>query len=170
MKKLAVLFFVPMLLVACGKTKDEREIERVAYGYLDAMGNYRINDAVEFSSSGTCETTIPVFNKMMEISDSAKLMENTPADIEITGVRILSDTTARAYFHKHTPIKEQDDSVLLVREDGRWLVDVQILPPPFLDMPGSTRYVVLDSADMRMMKEQRERFVDKIRQARSVAQ
>ena len=133
MKRLTIILAGLILLAGCTSAKQKKEVERVAYGYLDAMGNYRIDDAVEFSSTGTRETTIKVFHRMMEICDSAKLMENTPAEITVTGVRILTDTTARAYFHKHTPITEQTDSVLLILEDGHWLVDVRILPPPFLD-------------------------------------
>lgn len=152
-KKLFFLLAGIIILAACSHQKEKDEIARVAYGYLEAMGNYRINDAAEYSSKGTCETTIPVFNKMMEISDSAKLMENTPAEIEITGVSILSDTTARAYFNKHTPITEQTDSVLLILEDGRWLVDVRILPPSFLTPQELPR----DSADNVIRERARPR-------------
>lgn len=152
-----------LLLAGCTAGKQKKEVERVAYGYLEAMGNYRINDAAEFSSQGTRETTIRVFNRLMEKCDSAKLMENTPAEITITGVRILSDTTARAYFHKHTPITEQTDSVPLILEDGQWLVDVRIKAPDFLD-------TVLPVPNIDSIRMERERFISaRIRGTRTPA-
>ena len=146
MKKLALFLAAAVLLSACGARKQKQEIERAAFGYLNAVGNYRFDEAVEYSSSATQRTSIKVFNKMMEMADTAKLMENTPAVITITGVRLLTDTTARAYYHKHTPIKEQTDSLLMVLEEGRWLADVRIAPPPFLDMPGNALPLPADSS------------------------
>lgn len=162
-KKIAFVLAGALLFLGCADKQQKKEVERAAYGYLDAMGNYRINDAAEFSSSGTRETTIKVFNRMMGICDSAKLMENTPAEITITGVRILDDTTARAYFHKHTPITEQTDSVKLILEDGHWLVDVRIKAPDFLD-------TVLPIPNIDSIRMERERFISaRIRGTRTPA-
>ena len=132
MKSRVVILVAACLLAGCSGNSQKKEIERVAYAYLDAMGNYRIEEAVPFSSTEARNTTIAVFLRLMKFADTAKLMENTPAEITITGVRILTDTTARAYFHKHTPIVEQTDSIPLVLEDGQWLVDVCIKMPSFM--------------------------------------
>ena len=47
-------------------------------------------------------------------------------------VAMLSDTDAWVFYHKHTPIKDVDDSVYVCLEDGQWLVDVRLKPIPFL--------------------------------------
>ena len=69
----------------------------------------------------------------MARSDTNYINSNRPAVITIHKTRMLSDTSARVYYHKSTPIKEIDDSATVLLEDGKWLVDVRLAPIPFLD-------------------------------------
>ncbi len=131
MKKTVLLIAVALLAVAC--TDRHSEIKDAARGYLEAMGNYRIAEAAPFATSHTREHTIPVLLALLERSDTAYINQNTPADITIHGVRMLSDTSAYVYYHKHTPITEQEDSLLMLLEDSLWLADVHLgLIPAFV--------------------------------------
>lgn len=128
-----IIIAAAVLLAACGSQPTEqtrRDIEAAAYGYLDAMGNYRPNDAAPYATRLTCERSIPILAILTEKCDTAYIRSNTPADIEIKGVRMLSDTSAYAYYHKHTPITEQEDSLLMLLEEGRWLAEVRLGPIP----------------------------------------
>lgn len=129
--------FLPVLalLTLMGCNGSQREIERTARGYLEAMGNYRIDEAAPYSTQFTRENTLPIAKRLTERTNPDYIRSNTPADITIKGSKQLDDTTARVYYHKHTPITEQDDSLTLMLENGEWLVDVRIraLPAHLLD-------------------------------------
>lgn len=129
----AIILFL-ICLTACSHP-DTKPIEMAAQGYLDAMGNYLINDAIPYATTQTREKTIPVLNQLMDIADTTYINSNRPATITIKGTKMLTNTSARVYYHKSTPIMEDDDSVLVILEDKQWLVDVQIKPVPILGFP-----------------------------------
>lgn len=123
------------MLSLTGCNSNQKHIENTARFYLEAMGNYRIDEATPYSTSFTRENTLPLAKKLTERTDPEYIQSNTPADITIKGSKRLTDTSARVYYHKHTPITEQDDSLTLFLEDGKWLVDVRFkfLPIPLFD-------------------------------------
>lgn len=130
------MIFSVVALMCLGCTNREQEkaqVEEAARGYLEAVGNYRFDEAVPYSSRQTVEKTLDVFNRLMKFTDTAYVNSNTPAEITITGAKVLSSNTAVAYYHKHTPITEQDDSVTVVKEEGRWLVDDRVQEPVILN-------------------------------------
>jgi hypothetical protein len=135
MRKSALLFASIFLLALSACTDNQKELKETAKGYLQAMGDYRIEEAAPFATQYTRETTIPLLKHIVDHTDTNYIKQNTPSTITIKGARMLSDSTARVYYHKHTPIKELDDSVKMVLEDGHWLVDVRIQPSPFLNIP-----------------------------------
>jgi len=119
------------ILLLNGCNSNQGQIEKTARCYLEAMGNYRIDEAIPYSTSFTRENTLPIAKKLTEGTDPEYIQSNTPADITIKGYKQLTDTSARVYYHKHTPITEQDDSLTLLLEGGKWLVDVRIKVLPF---------------------------------------
>lgn len=129
---IALPFLATLLMMACSTDPLTEQIEAAAQGYLDAMGDYRINDAAPYATRHTREHTIPAFNFIMaHTSDTAYINSNRPATITIRDTRITSDTSACVYYHKSTPIKEVDDSVIVLLEEGQWLVDVKVNLPNF---------------------------------------
>lgn len=138
MKKTGAILLTLLLMAGCNTEK--REVERVAFGYLDAMGNYRIDDAVEYASRETNEVTLAFFRKILPNTDTAYIHSNTPAEIIIKEVEILTDTTAIALFHKTTPITQQDDTIHLKKEEGRWVVNAVLvdIPPILLTSKGKS--------------------------------
>ena len=134
MKRNLLWILALLRCVACGS--QQNEIEKAAYGYLDAMGNYRIEDAKPYASRQTCEKTLDVLQKsLMPKVDTNYIKSNTPATIEILGVEVLSDTTAVVNYKKTTPITVQNDGRLdMIKEDGRWCAEVIIALPPIVAM------------------------------------
>ena len=135
MKRILFLVISVLLLaVSCGNN-PQKEIEKNAYGYLDAMGNYRIDDAKPYASTPTCERTLDVLQKyIMPKTDTNYIISNTPATIDILGVELLSDTTAVVSYSKTTPLQVQSGKLDMVKEDGRWCAEVIIALPPIMTM------------------------------------
>ncbi|MBR5831503.1 MAG: DUF4878 domain-containing protein [Bacteroidales bacterium] len=160
MKKNLLLIAVSVLCVAC--VTEKKEIEEVAYNYLDAMGNYRIDDARPYASAETCEKTLDVFiNYLMPKVDTNYIKSNTPATIEILSVDILSDTTAVVSYEKTTPITVQKDGRLdMIKEDGRWCAEVIIALPPIVEMD-STELQSKISSRLDSLKNRKFTIVEK---------
>ena len=135
MKREITLLIIVLALMAgacTSRTPEERAIRHAAKGYLEAVGNYRMDDAIPYATRHTRENTIPTFKRIMFFSDTAYMNSNKPAVFKLQRVVMLSDTDAWVFYHKHTPIKDVDDSVYVCLEDGEWLVDVRLKPIPFL--------------------------------------
>lgn len=134
MKKILFLVISVMVLASCG-SNPQKEIEKNAYGYLDAMGNYRIDDARPYASTPTCERTLDVLQKyILPKTDTNYIISNTPATIDILGVELLSDTTAVVSYSKTTPLQVQSGKLDMVKENGRWCAEVIIALPPIMTM------------------------------------
>jgi len=113
------------LLSAC--STNENQIRKIAFGYLDAMGNYRISDAYRYASTQTQNTTLKyIETNIMPKADTASLMRDTPAIITITNINMTSDTTASVMFHKSTPLSEKNNILNMIKENGHWCADVVI--------------------------------------------
>lgn len=125
------LFLIAFVTVSCSHA-PKNDIERAAQGYLEAAGDYRLDDAMPYASHFTRETVLPFYKKIMTKADSNFINSNRPTKITIQSSRMLTDTTACVYYHKHTPIKDVDDSVLVIHEEGQWLVHVDIAIPTYL--------------------------------------
>ncbi len=134
MKRILFICIAAVVCFGCiDRQKEKALVTEAAQGYLEAVGNYRFDEAVPYSSRQTVENTLDVFNRLMKFTDTAYVRSNTPAEITITDVKVLTSTTALVYYHKHSPITELDDSVSVIKEEGRWLVDDYVQEPPVLN-------------------------------------
>lgn len=128
-----------LLLAACGNSA-ERQVKRNAREYIEALARYDMDAAEPYASKQTREKALPLLRMITQMADTAYMNANQPAKIDITDLRI-DDSTAKVYYHKHTPVSDFDDSVKLVLEDGQWLVDVRLTPPPFVNMDSNIHHV-----------------------------
>ena len=136
MKAKQYLFRISLCLLAvvlAGCSNDDKQIRTAAQGYLDAMGNYRPADARPYATEETCNVTLAFFEKMMQYTDPSVYANNIPATITLGDITIEEDTLATVAFHKHTPSKEQDGEIELVRREGRWQVHQVIQIPNLLN-------------------------------------
>lgn len=132
----SVLF---LSLAACNR--QGAEIADVAKAYAEAVGNYDFEAAEPYVTDETRATTLDFFKKVGALTDTSYIRSNTPAIITIRKVNLVSDTTATVSYHKSTPISEQDDTLQLVCQQGRWLVDnvIEINPLMQLILAASSR-------------------------------
>ena len=119
---LSMLLCMGTATCSCGNPK--KAIKKVAYSYLDAMANYRIDDAEPFCTKETHEGVLTTGRHLMKTADTSFIAKDTPAKVKITKVELTSDTTAIVYFRKTTPIKKQNGHVDVVLRDGQWKVHI----------------------------------------------
>lgn len=118
------------------------------------MGNYEFDDAWEYATAETQNTTLKLFRDViMPGTDMDYVNSNRPATITITSVEIDSDTTAVAHFHKSTPIQEQDGMIELRLRNGNWYVYQPIEIPEELQMPQEHTYTYpeRDTANLQVL-------------------
>ena len=146
------LSFLAIMIVgssSCSCGNPKKKIEKIAYKYLYAMANYRVDDAVPFCTQETLDGVIAQSREMIKNVQKGYIESDTPAKVKILSVEITSDTTAIAHFNKVTPIKEHNGQIDLVCRNGQWLVHV-LLPSqkrsnkttPVQQMPQSTDTVI----------------------------
>lgn len=124
---LAAIGLALILLSACNK--DKKEIETNAFGYLQATGNYMIDEAMPYATKETRETTLAFLkDNLIPMTPQEVLDANTPATIAINGITIDNDTAYVSYT-KTTPIKTLENQIRLVKEEGHWLVYVPLVLP-----------------------------------------
>lgn len=129
-KKHLLLLIVASLSITLSSCNNEKkQILNTAQGYLDATGNYRIEEAYPYATRNTRETTLTFLTEnIIPLLDSNYIKSNTPATINIDSAFILNDT-AWIFYTKTTPIKKLNNQIYLIKEDGKWLVDIPIAIP-----------------------------------------
>jgi hypothetical protein len=105
---------------------DEQMVQQVAYAYSYAMANYQVDDAAEYATEETKNTTLIKARSLMKAVGDAYIQSDTPAEIEITDVELTTDTTAIATYHKTTPIKDMTGTLELRKRDGKWLAHIPL--------------------------------------------
>lgn len=123
-----ILASAALLLWACHA--DRAEMRRNAQAYLEAMGNYRFEEAIPYATRATRELTIEpmIYFAQRPDVDTNFFDQGRPATISLQRITLLSDSTARVYYHKHTPIDDMDDSLTLRCEGGHWLAEAIMHP------------------------------------------
>jgi len=115
------------LLSACNG--DMKEIEANALGYLNATGNYLIDEAMPYATKETRETTLTFLrDNLIPMTPQDYIRSNPPATITINNINILNDT-AYVTYTKNTPIQTLENEIRLVKEEGQWLVNVPLVLP-----------------------------------------
>lgn len=136
MKKNVFIGLLGIALLFTGCNSEEKMIQNAAYGYLNAMGNYHLSEAVPFASKETVEETIKVIEHViMPNMDSTYIKRNTPATIEILEIVQENDTAAVVTYRKTTPIKVQRGTLNLVKRENKWQALVKMNVPQALTIP-----------------------------------
>ena len=110
---------------------DEKKIEKVSLGYLNATANYNANEAMIYATRTTRDTTLPFLRDVMiPLTDTNYIKANTPATVKIDNISVGEDT-AWVRYTRYTPAETTSNMVRVTKENGQWLVDVPLaLPQP----------------------------------------
>lgn len=124
---LVILLSLTASQVGCTNRDPKKAIRKAAYGYLDAMANYRVDDAMLYCTRETQESVIVKARELMATVQEGYIESDTPAKVTIKKIEMTSDTTAIVHFHKKTPLKKQDGELQMVLRRGSWRAHV-VLP------------------------------------------
>ena len=125
-KYLVLLYLVaPFLFISC--KNDEQMVQQVAYSYLYAMANYQVDNAEEYATEETRNTTLVKARSLVKAVGDAYIQSDTPAEIEITGIEMQSDTVAIVSYHKTTPIKDMTGTQELRKRNGQWYAHIPLI-------------------------------------------
>lgn len=158
-----VILLTMAALTLWGCNSNENQIRKIAYGYLDAMGNYRIAEAYPYATPETQEGTLRyVEQNIMPLIDSADLFsKETPAKITIKKVTMTSDTTATVEFQKSTPTSEKTNSINLVKRGEQWMVNVILATKPKM-IEGGQKHVEYDYSNRQIGTLKRVTDIDTV--------
>lgn len=110
-----------LLLVGCDR--NEKQARKVGYNYAYAMANYRVQEAAQYATEETKNTTLVIAQRLTDAVGEEYIKSDTPAKVEIVKVNRIDDTTTVIDFIKNTPIKKDVKFSSLIRKrNGRWLV------------------------------------------------
>lgn len=119
MKKGIILLLSSLVLLSCHR--EEKKAEEIAYAYLNALANYRVEDAEVYATSETRETTLALSKQLLAMVDTSYIISDTPAKIDIQELIIQDDTLAKVKYVKNTPLKHNMQGKLqLVKRGNQW--------------------------------------------------
>lgn len=120
MKKiLAILVLLSFVFISCHQ--EQKNIEQVAYAYLDALANYKVEEAKPYATSETCKTTLAISEQLLAMVDTAYIISDTPAIIDIQEIIVENDTMAVVKYVKNTPLKhDMKGELRLVKRERQW--------------------------------------------------
>ena len=149
-----ILTALGILMAGCAS--DQKKIERAAYGYLDAMGNYRIEDAYDYATEETQSKTLDIIQQyIMPTTDMDYIKRNSPATITITGIEMTDDTSVIVSYHKTTPIQEQDGTLDMRKRNNKWKAQVLINLPNIIENSekGKIKLPERDTMHLQVLKK-----------------
>lgn len=135
-KHITNIFILALLLMAaaCNTKDDKQEIERVALGYIESTSIYDFDAAEQYASEQTKEVTLSHLRLLYRLVDSTSLANARKATFGVDRVKITSDSTALAIYHKEVASSAYTDTLNMVKENGAWKVDLVIVIPPIMQM------------------------------------
>lgn len=132
--KFFILLATIVFFFSCVNREEKTEIERVALGYIESTTNNDFDAASQYATKATQEVTFSYLRSLKRFVDSATLANSKKASFGVNDVKITSDTTALAIYHKKTSAKDYVDTLTMVKENGEWKVNLVIEIPPIMQM------------------------------------
>ena len=111
-----------VVLVGCGSEK--KNVENVAQSYLDAITNFKTDEARKYVSPDF-EQSIEMMEIFLSWAHKDTIAALMPNMVTINDVEIIADTAAIVSFHSSNPRQETDAQIKLNKIDGEWKVVAQ---------------------------------------------
>ncbi|MBO4587420.1 MAG: DUF4878 domain-containing protein [Bacteroidales bacterium] len=105
---------------ACEKSAEKKAVKNVAYEYIWSLANFDVNRAEKYASEETKKETLGTARTLLAQTDRKVIEQDLPAKVRITNVKLTSDTTATAVWHKKTPRKRNSREIELRKRNGKW--------------------------------------------------
>jgi len=118
----SILLLSAVILLSTGCNREEKKARNIGYRYAYAMSNYQIDEAAQYATEETKNTTLVMAKRLTQAVGEAYVKSDTPAKVKITGFTFENDTSAVITFHKTTPIKNLDFPLLMRKRNGQWMV------------------------------------------------
>ncbi|MCR4812240.1 MAG: hypothetical protein K5867_06570 [Bacteroidales bacterium] len=116
--------FICAVLLFCGcaseKAVEKKAVKKVAYEYIWSLANFDVPRAEKYASDETKSQTLKMASRFMTEVDKKVIEQDLPAKVRITNVKLTSDTTATAVWHKTTPRKKNSRQIELRKRNGKW--------------------------------------------------
>ena len=147
MKSIFSLVIFSAIVLLCHSCKNEEQmVQQVAYAYSYAMANYHVDEAEQYATEETRNTTLVKARTLVQAVGDAYIQSDTPAEIEITNVEFQSDTVAIATYHKTTPIKNMTGTLELRKRDGEWSAHI---PLKEVTIPEAKPYISKEGKEVK---------------------
>ena len=117
-----ILLLTASVILLAGCDRSERSARKVGYKYANAMANYQVEEAAQYATEETRNTTLVMAGHILQQLDENYIKSDTPAKVKIVKFSHIDDTTAVMEFHKTTPIKDLNFPLLLRKRNGQWMV------------------------------------------------
>jgi hypothetical protein len=142
------LVIMVLALMSASCKSEEQMAEQAAYAYSYAMANYQVDNAAEYATEETQNTTLIKARVLMKAVGESYVKSDTPAEIEITNLEMTSDTSAIATYHKTTPIKDMTGTLEMRKRDGKWLAHT---PLKETKMPEQKKFYDQDGKEIKKL-------------------
>jgi hypothetical protein len=110
-----------LLILTTGCDNNKKKACDVGYKYAYAMANYQVQEAAQYATAETQNTTLIMAKHLTKAVGEEYIKSDTPAKVEIVKYSQLDDTTAVIEFHKTTPIKNSNFPLLMRKRNGQWM-------------------------------------------------
>lgn len=127
---------VSLTLTSCSSPSSERHLKHNAKHYVQAMADYRVEDAMPYATPETQQITLNYLLKnIMPHMDTNYIHSNTPAKITLDSVKYSNDSVATVFYRKTTPLVDNMQATIEMHlHNGEWLAHQIIQGLPFLGM------------------------------------
>ena len=135
-----ILFLSALALLLVGCDRNEKQARKVGYNYANAMANYQVQEAAQYATEETKNTTLVIAQRLTDAVGEEYVKSDTPAKVEIVKLKRIDDTTIVMDFRKNTPIKKNVEfSLLIHRRNNQWLVHDTIPTHNDTEMTGTMK-------------------------------
>jgi len=116
-----ILLLSAIILLSTGCNQEEKKARDIGYRYAYAMANYQVDEAAQYATEETKNTTLVMAKTLTKAVGEAYVKSDTPAKVEIIDFTFENDTSAVINFHKTTPIKDMKYPLLMRKRNGQWM-------------------------------------------------
>ena len=139
-----VITLLTFLTLTTSCSTEERKVNKVARGYLEATADYDFDKAAYFADEATQKSTLFYYKYvLLPVTDSLEIEKNKTATVGIDSTVFTTDSSAIVYFWKKTPIRTGKGKLSMRMQESGWKAHVVITPAPGTEIPPEADTVTL---------------------------